>query len=265
MEGATCIDYIKTDDYSWMTIITPHQFIKFSLLMAAKAQRNNIKSLGNVKFDTIHYLCSIPRCPPMLLQLLKLPSYNAHFGMSGNAFTLDRNGMLPIHHAVQTPPATYRFVPSLLKPKHQRSLVDLLLAENPCGARVADSKGRLPVHHALHSGCVSEKDLLTMIKLHPESLRKEDPETGLLPFMLVAASPRRLVTVTSNALPSFAVASSKIELHSSISIEEAGSENNNCLTTERAYQAEWKKDHVRMSFLLLSLCPEAIPSRPVTF
>jgi len=252
MEGATCIDYIKRDDCSWMTVITPHQFIKFSLLMAVGAQGEGDYTEGseNLKINSIHRLCRIPRCPPMLLRLLQLPSYNARFGMSGNAFTSDRNGMLPIHHAVQTLPVTYRFVPSFLKRKHQRSIVGLLLEENPSGARVADDQGRLPLHYALHSGCLAEKDLLALVKLYPESLRMKDPQTGLLPFMLVAAEPRSLVTPMNNSLES-----------SSISVESVNLEKEKFFGTER-YQAAWKIDHVRMSFLLLSLSPDAIQSKP---
>lgn len=163
----------------------------------------------------------------MLLRLLRSPEYNTSFSVSGSAYAFDEDGMLPIHHAVQSPPVTYRFVPSTLKSQHKKSLVETLLEENPGGVRIADSKGRLPLHYALDKGCISEKDLMTLIQLYPDSLRIEDPETGLLPFMLVST-----------------------DLGTSHHYEKSSSAEN--------YQAEWKKEHVGMTYLLLMLCPDAI-------
>ena len=261
MEGANFIDYIKNDDCSWMAVITPHQFIKFSLLMAAAAlwEHDSTENSRNPGVDTIHHLCRIPRCPPMLLRLLQSPSYNALFGVSGNAFTFDQNGMLPIHHAVQSPPVTYRFVPAFLKSKHQQSIVEILLDKNPSGVKVADDQGRLPLHYALDSGCLSEKDLLALIRLYPDSLRRKDPKTGLLPFMLVAADQSRIATSTNKVLPSVIGENCDRELLSSLYIENFKRAENDQDHTSGRYQAEWKKDHVRMSFMLLMTYPDVIP------
>jgi ankyrin repeat protein len=259
MEGATFIDYIKNDDCSWLAVITPHQYIEFSLLMAGAALQKQKKISENTRHNcvnTIHDLCRIPRCPPLLLRLLQSPEYKTLFGVSGTAYTFDEHGMLPIHYAVQNPPVTYKFVPSSLKSHHQKSVMEILLEGNPGGVRVADDNGRLPLHYALDSGCLSERDILVLIRLYPDSLRIEDPRTGLLPFMLVVpADPRR--TATCNIFHN-SVREKEEQKLSSLQYEKSASIENNTTYTARRHQAEWKIDHVRMSYLLLMLCPDAI-------
>lgn len=257
MEGANYIDYIKKDDCSWMAVITPHQFIKFSLLMAAGAlHKRDPSDSSDPGIESIHDVCKIPRCPPMLLRLLRSPKYNTLFDIQGNAFSFDLNGMLPIHHAVQSPPVTYDFVPATLKLKYRKSLVEILLEENPNGVRVADDEGRLPIHYALDCGCLLERDLLALIKLYPESLRKKDPRTGLLPFMLVAAKPRRIVIDTTGTLPHMTRDDNKWKIIPSM---RSTCRENYQGNATGMYQAEWKKDPVRMSCLLLMLYPDVIP------
>lgn len=251
MEGATFIDYIKNDDCSWMTIITPHQFIQFSLRMAEAALQKPDASQNKPQSSvrTIHDLCRIPRCPPMLLRLLQSPEYNAVFAVSGSASTFDQHGMLPIHHAVRSPPVTYRFLPSSLKPQYKKSLVEMLLEENPASVRIADDQGRLPLHYALESGFVSERDLMALIRLYPESLRIKDPQNGLLPFMMVSADHER--TAKCNSRHDL-VHENEQKLSSSMY------ENSDKGYCARKYRAEWKRDHVKMTYLLLMLCPDAI-------
>lgn len=264
VEGATFIDYIKNDDCSWMAVITPYQFIKFSLLMARAALRkdNDNDSTSDTGVNTIHDLCRIPRCPPMLLQLLQSPEYNAIFGVSGTAYTFDEDGMLPIHHAVQSPPVTYKFVPFFLKSQHQKSLVEILLERNPNCARVADDQGRLPLHYALDSGCMVEKDILALVRLYPDSLRKEDPKTGLLPFMLVAANQGMTAAASMpQVLPRLVEGFNEQNLLSPRYPERhiimATKNDKNNVLVER-YEAEWKSDHVRMSCRLLMLYPDVM-------
>jgi hypothetical protein len=258
MEGATFIDYIKNDDCSWLAVITPHQYIEFSLLMAGAALRKQKSSetTRHNSVNTIHDLCRIPRCPPLLLRLLRSPEYNTLFGVRGTAHTFDEHGMLPIHYAVQNPPVSYKFVPSSLKSHHQKSVVEILLGENPDGVRVADDKGRLPLHYALDSGCLSERDLLVLIRLYPDSLRIKDPRTGLHPFMLASTDPRRAATcnIFHNS-----VNEKEAQNLSRLRDEKFASIENNTTYTARRHQAEWKIDHVRMSYSLLMLCPDAIP------
>lgn len=260
MEGATSIEYIKNDDCSWMAVITPYQFIEFSLLLAGTAfqRRENRESTCRPILRTIHDLCRIPRCPPMLLQLLQLPKYKTIYTFSGTAHTIDENGMLPIHHAVQNPPVTYKFVPSSIKMNRHKSLVEILLEQNPSGVKIADNYGRLPLHYALDIGCLSGKDVLKLIKLHPNSLRVEDPVTGLLPFMLASKNQEKIAINNTLHIPFHG--NDEYQLLSS------GNEKSNCMENElpctwKRYQAEWKRDHVKMSHLLLLLCPDAISSQ----
>lgn len=192
----------------------------------------------------------------MLLRLLQSPEYKAQFGIRGSAYTMDEQGMLPIHYAVQTPPVSYRFVPSFLTSQCKKSVVEILLEENPDSVKIADHKGRLPLHYALDAGCVSERDLLTLLQLYPESLRIEDPKNGLLPFMLVSTNRTRVAICNNLRDPDLQVEqkdpSSTYEKYSKVEGEK--------ICTAGNYQAEWKRDHVRMTYLLLMLCPDAIAS-----
>ena len=192
----------------------------------------------------------------MLLRLLQSPEYKAQFGIRGSAYTMDEQGMLPIHHAVQTLPVSYLFVPSFLTSQCKKSLVEILLEENPDSVKIADHKGRLPLHYALDAGCVSERDLVTLIQLNPESLRIEDPKNGLLPFMLVSANRTTVAICNTLRDPDFQIEqkdpSSTYEKYAKVEGEK--------ICTVGNYQAEWKRDHVRMAFLLLMLCPDAIVS-----
>ncbi|VEU43432.1 unnamed protein product [Pseudo-nitzschia multistriata] len=260
MEGANFIDYIKDDDYSWMAVITPYRFLKFSLLMASAAlDEDHETDMLKSRFHSIHHLCRIPRCPPMLLRLLQSAGYNELFGFDGNAFTFDENGMLPIHYAVQSPPVSYKFVPSYLQATDHKSLVQILLEENPNGVKVADDQGRLPLHYALDSGRLLEKDVLALVRLYPDSLRIRDPKTGLLPFMLVATNTSRTSVYTDMVLSSAFIGDSEQELLQSCLRNDFEKLKRVISRSPVRYQAQWKRDHVSMSFLLLLLYPDVIP------
>lgn len=253
MEGASFIDYIESDDCSWMTVITPHQYIKLTLMMAGAAQsrKKDEENAGHTGVKSIHDICRIPRCPPMLLRLLQSPKYNTLFPVSGNAYTFDDYGMLPIHHAVKSPPVTYKLIPSYMELHHQKSLVEILLEENPDGASIADERGRLPLHYALESGFLSERDIFTLIRLYPDSLGIKDPMTGLLPFMLVAMDQRRTTRNSS-------VSGTQDQKLSYAQCEKLKRAKDCNIHNAERYQAEWKKEHVRMSSMLLLMCPNAI-------
>lgn len=259
MEGATYIDYIKNDDCSWMAIITPYQYIQYSLKMAGAALQKSKTSADDTQCSiaTIHDLCRIPRCPPMLLRLLRSPEYNAVFGIKGNAFTLDENGMLPIHHAVQNPPVTFRFVPQSLRYQSEKSVIEMLLEENPGSVKVTDDQGRLPLHYALKSGCVSEKDLKALVLLYPESIGIKDPQNGLFPFMMVSTSRER--AARGCTLHDLHHVEQKNEQMSSRPMNESPPNPDNTKRhTTKNRQAEWKRDHVKMTYFLLTFCPDAI-------
>jgi hypothetical protein len=247
MKGSTYIDYITEENHcSWMTITTPSQFIRYTkLLIKAALGKGKDGSL------TIHQLSSLPRCPPMLLKFAMSSQYNSIFGVQGSVHTMDAQGMLPIHHAVQSVPVNYNRVPDYLEAQYHKSLVEVLLEAYPEGARVYDSRGRLPIHYALESGYVQEFDLMRLVELHPDSLRVQDPLSGLYPFMLVSSF-RNHTRQPCNAILSFPEPKSC----SSVCIDAVDLDNDDQIMKDN--HTEWKKDNVRMSYFLLSFCPEAI-------
>jgi ankyrin repeat protein len=263
MEGSTYIDYANEDDHcSWITIIPPEKFIRFSRLMIHAALGKPISS-SIENGITFHELCSIPRCPPMLFRLAQFPRYHALLGIFGDVHTLDDQGMLPLHHAVQQRPATYRFVPDYLKPQYRKTLVRLLLEEYPESAMATDGKGRLPLHYALESGCVNERDLLKLVELHPESLRVQDPVSGLYPFMLVASQTNQRIeqTTTSYSIPSYVRAFGSGAIPGPLKDTATAMERSDVLLSES--EDGWKEENIRISFLLLLLCPEAVQFQDV--
>jgi ankyrin repeat protein len=255
MEGSTYIDYIREDDRcSCITIIPPGKYMVFSRLMILAALGRAVSNTTIKNDITFHELCSIPRCPPLLFWLARSSKYNALLRIVGDVHSVDDQGMLPLHHAVQQRPVSYRFVPEYLKPQSRKTLVGLLLEEYPESAMVVDSNGRLPLHYALESGYLKESDLLTLVKLHPDSLRVQDPLSGLYPFMLVASqSTRQTIEETAN----FCCLSTDAKVFGSTR-SMPGKQANFTTTMETEAEYEWKKENVCISFLLLLLCPEAV-------
>lgn len=224
---------------SWMTIIGPDKFLSYCLQMM-RAFRN-VTDLSKSKDQnewSIHELCRIPRCPPLLLRLALTKEYARKFGISGDAFSLDEYGMLPIHHAVQFLAADERFVPQYLKGK-LKSVVEILLDEYPESVMVTDIFYRLPLHYALESGRLEQRILLKMIQLYPDSIRVQDPVSGLFPFMLASSSSRLEVPRKDYD-----------HNHDDDDCDGKGS----CSLNSR----EWKQHILPMSFLLLQMCPEVV-------
>ena len=191
---------------SWMTVISPDQYVDFSLRMVRAA-------LGKTNIDddylTLADICCMPRCPPLLVRLVlqhytklaepcKLASPSTLFGAPNHS-----NGMTPLHYAAQQTAATQQFVPAHVLTKTQ-SVVDCLLDHFPCMVFAQDHGGRLALHYALEKnvgGCHSSgtqmqelksfyTSLYRFVKTNPDSLRMIDPATGLYPFALLAASTR---------------------------------------------------------------------------
>jgi ankyrin repeat protein len=250
MEGTLFIDYIdKVGASSWITIITPWKYIRCTLLMIRAALNKNENASV-----TLHELCSVPRCPPMLVLLTMSPEYNAELRVEGSVYSLDENGRLPLHHAVKNAHAHYKCVPDYLKRTYHRSLVSLLLDKFPDSVAVKDNLGRLPLHYALENGCMQEHDLMSLVELYPASLKIQDPVSGLYPFMLAAHSGRVKNTnqVSHHCLPSAGPQTSRRHI-----IEDMALQRKDSSDLDRYYM-EWKRDHVPVSYLLLSLCPEAL-------
>ena len=88
---------------------------------------------------------------------------------------------------------------------------------------------------------------MRLVELHPDSLRVQDPLSGLYPFMLVSSFRNHMQQPPCRILPFPGTNSCSNEV-----------ENNDDCNHIQENHTDWKKDHVRMSFFLLSLCPEAI-------
>jgi len=231
--GETNMDLDDDDDdeTSWITVISPDDFLLYSLMMidAVRACR---RVGGTTRGVSLHEICSIPRCPPLLLRLALSGKYRSKHGIWGQVNTADENGMLPLHHAVQRPVATNRFVPPYFDDDGPASMVEILLEEYPASVYARDHKGRIPLHYALEAGTVSERVIMTMIAMYPDSVRLQDPVSGLYPFMLVAVG----------------VEQGRLRGH-----------NLHCLSNaEKQTKSGWKQDPIRISYVLLQVYPEVI-------
>lgn len=217
-------------DPSWMNVITPDRYVEYSLLLIQAARSCSIQSKGSRYYDktkpvTLHEVCGMARCPPLLARIV-LAHPSCVNGTTSS--TLGDFGMLPIHRAVCAVPVTERFVPHDIA---LTSVIELLLLSNPNSAAIVDGCGRLPLHHALEHGRISEPDLLHVLRAYPEALRVRDPITLLYPFMMVAAL--RQTRIETNARLGHSVFQK---------------------TTQN-----WRyEDQVSTAFSLLRLCPEVV-------
>ena len=183
-------DMIHIDEgLAWMTVITPGKYIEYSLLLVKAAR----KSVGLDTMDrevTLHEICAMHRCPPLLLRLALSESQFCKriTPIQGDVYTTDDDGMLPIHHAAMALAATTSFLPQYVEVNNALSVFELLLEAYPVSATMADNHGRLPLHYALESGYVQERALRSLLRANPDGLRVKDPFSGLYPFQLVAAS-----------------------------------------------------------------------------
>ncbi|CAB9510218.1 expressed unknown protein [Seminavis robusta] len=180
---------------SWMTVITPDQFVEFSLLMIKAALHKDVLHLVDV--------CRMPRCPPVLVQLVlqrRRSSKLAKHLVQGSIFwrATDELGMTPLHHASRVEVVTMDFVPAHVQALQPMSIVDCLLRSFPSMAFVKDRWGRIALHHALekafhfpshhldHGGTTNANELHRFVAANPDSLRIKDPVSGLYPFALLA-------------------------------------------------------------------------------
>ena len=95
-------------DKSWMTVISPDQYLGFSLSMISAAQNGDELSW--------HDICSFPRCPPLLIKALEMK-------MSLDTLLLpDHEGCLPLHLLRNLTPFRHsRFLNTFWKPgRHPR-------------------------------------------------------------------------------------------------------------------------------------------------
>ena len=235
-------DILHIDEgLAWMTVITPGKYVDFSLLLlkaARKVDRKNAPEDAHNGRITLHEMCAMHRCPPLLV---RLALSNSQFckrimPIAGNVYTADCEGMLPIHHAARAAEATTAFVPPYVG-QYLPTVFELLLQAHPASATIADNYGRLPLHYALESGHVQERGLLSLLHANPDALRVKDPVSGLYPFMLVAASTAETFQTAPQKHPTW------------IDEDETGN-----LDGFDGGQGE----NIDVNYVILRLCPEAV-------
>ena len=194
-------------DLSWMTVISPCQFMDYSLAMLQAAYRRN--------HLTWHDICGFPRCPPLLVRVVLLcqqldkrppiwPCNNngsvypqVGIMVEGSIFAKDEHGRLALHRAADSPAVININLPLSLRQGQITSLVELLLLQQqykqPIGvqhhnqdsaaaiaseaaAAVLDDMGRFPLHYACFKQSV--RTVARLIVAYPEALRASDPMTG---------------------------------------------------------------------------------------
>ena len=242
------LEYIN-DGVSWMTVIAPEQFIHYSLLMIQASRPNGaLSSDGTI---TLHELCAMPRCPPLLLRLALSSKYKTLFGnRAGDVYMTDENGMLPIHHAARSVAANHRFVTPYLRKNGVKSIVEILLKAFPESATMKDNHGRLALHYALESGILHQKSLLALVRLYPEALRVQDPISGLFPFMIVASNTKTFQVPQPIQQPQQQQEPMMVDTDCTMFDEEDDDDDNK--------EEGWERDNVGLSYFLLLLCPEAV-------
>jgi hypothetical protein len=169
---------------SWLTVISPDQFLEFSLMLIQAALGKKTLRLVDV--------CRMPRCPPLLIDLI-LRKYDKSptsiVVMEPNLLATDEDHMTPLHYVALVHHVTDKFVPLNVKIR-MRSALDLVLDESPLMASVRDRWGRIPLHYALEKSGhdVDVEALFRLVAANPDSFGIKDPVSGLYPFALLAAS-----------------------------------------------------------------------------
>ena len=171
---------------SWMTMISPDQFVEYSLMMIQAALNKQMLRLVDI--------CRIPRCPPHLIQLAIQYAHKSTTCCScldPDLLAADDMGMSALHQAAQNKPGATRFIPVAVL-EHMNSVVDILVETFPCMALQCNNRGRIALHYALERGIgkdgLSAEELYRLVEANPDSLGIRDPVSGLYPFALLAAS-----------------------------------------------------------------------------
>ena len=233
-------DHVEYGDQrmSWMTVISPDQYLDYSLLMLRAALKSLNHPSWNADEVTLSDICQMPRCPPLLVRMALSGYQHANTTIAGSVYSIDGNGMLPLHHAARSKVATLRFLPPLLVGERPLpSVLELLLTVNPAGATVLDHRGRLPLHYALENNTITDKSVMDLIKCYPESLRIQDPVTRLYPFQLCASRP---CCQNRNGL------ANEPFIRSTTSTGQADTHEGD------------RKSSESLAYLILQLCPEAV-------
>lgn len=160
-------------DKSWMTVISPDQYLGFSLSMISAAQNGDELSW--------HDICSFPRCPPLLIKALEMK-------MSLDTLLLpDHEGCLPLHLSAKSHAISTQSIPQHILEAGASSTLQLVMRLEPKAACFPDRLGKYPLHYALENPTIESHVICELMELSPmEALMTPDCNTGLLPFQLAA-------------------------------------------------------------------------------
>jgi hypothetical protein len=136
----------------------------------------------NNKELTWYHLCSLPRCPPVLMiQLLTLHKDTEIMGLLGD-FHGQRDpggtGRTPLHAAAAAEPSSCS----------GHTLLRVVLQADPTAVFQRDHQGRLPLHDAVTNPTLTRSAIKSLVRGYPEALAVPDPITGLLPFASLAVN-----------------------------------------------------------------------------
>lgn len=178
-------------DSSWMTVITPEQYAKLSLSMIRAAsvqqkqqqQQDGRNHTSNVTWRDV---CSFPRCPPLLIRVLRKMQEGSRLLMQA-----DDQGRLPLHHAAQAKAISNVAIPELVL-MDSVSTLEVVLDLQPQAALVSDRYGNCPLHYAVRNPTIPSPVVGRLLQRSPvEALVTPDRFTGLFPFQQAAATTRR--------------------------------------------------------------------------
>lgn len=162
-------------DSSWMTVITPEQYATFTISMISAAQR---QCLGRTNI-TWRDVCAFPRCPPLLVRILRLQMNNAAL------LEYDNEGLLPLHHAAKAKAISNQAIPDHVL-MDSISTLELVLGMQPHAARLPDMKGQFPIQYALENPTVESRVLEHLLESSPVEALMTPSINGLVPFQQAA-------------------------------------------------------------------------------
>eukprot|EP00977_Amphora_coffeiformis_P022988 scaffold12027_cov168-Amphora_coffeaeformis.AAC.2 len=108
---------------SWMTVITPDQFLSFCTAMIIAAQGNG-SIHGNI---TWHSICAFPRCPPLLIKILEQKM------STDSLLQQDEESCTPLHYAAKAAAMSQASIPQHIL-KESESTLELILSLAPQAA-----------------------------------------------------------------------------------------------------------------------------------
>ena len=177
----------ESDDMSWMTMISPSQYWKLSMMLIDQS-------------DSWFQICRIHRCPPLLIRMIMSQKNNAMSLSNALIQTEPQTGQTPLQIVCASRMIDPTFLPDellvLSEPSEGRprsylktNVVDLILQACPLTASIPHEKdGYYPLHVAVTNPTLSVFFLRDLIAAHPPALYMKDPRTGWLPLVQYAST-----------------------------------------------------------------------------